>query len=123
MMGETDGFSKIGGPLTIDENYLDGISLTHGSSPRQHIWSFAADRPSDCCSERRPSSVLGNVYFCDKIIDENNIAWDENDCFTSNNPPWFHRCLSPTTEDIEMRLCANVNDEDIRIQTLEMYVQ
>ena len=28
-----------GGP--IDEAYLDGISVTHGS-PRQHIWSFAA---------------------------------------------------------------------------------
>ena len=25
----------------IDSYYIDGISLTHGQSPRQHIWSFA----------------------------------------------------------------------------------
>ena len=27
---------------TIDSNYVDGVSLTHGSNPRQHIWTFAA---------------------------------------------------------------------------------
>ena len=27
---------------TIDDHYLDGVSLTHDSSPRKHIWSFAA---------------------------------------------------------------------------------
>ncbi len=26
---------------TIDQAYVDGLSVTHGS-PRQHIWSFAA---------------------------------------------------------------------------------
>ena len=29
-------------PITIDNNYVDGISLTHGTSPRHHIWTFAA---------------------------------------------------------------------------------
>ena len=28
--------------LTIDDPYIDGVSLTHGQSPRQHIWTFAA---------------------------------------------------------------------------------
>ena len=28
--------------LTIDDNYMDGISLTHGRNPRKHIWTFAA---------------------------------------------------------------------------------
>ena len=28
--------------MTIDGAYVDGISLTHGSNPRQHIWTFAA---------------------------------------------------------------------------------
>ncbi len=27
---------------TIDEGYVDGISLTHSAIPRKHIWSFAA---------------------------------------------------------------------------------
>ena len=26
--------------LTIDDNYLDGVSITHGSNPREHVWSF-----------------------------------------------------------------------------------
>ena len=29
---------------TIDNSYVDGVSLTHGS-PRQHIWTFAAGFP------------------------------------------------------------------------------
>ena len=33
------GTHKMG--LGIDRYYVDGISLTHGQSPRQHIWSFA----------------------------------------------------------------------------------
>ena len=28
--------------LTIDDPYVDGVSLTHGQSPRQHIWTFAS---------------------------------------------------------------------------------
>ena len=27
---------------TIDDLYVDGVSITHSSSPRQHIWTFAA---------------------------------------------------------------------------------
>ena len=28
--------------LSLEEAYLDGVSLTYGHSPRHHIWSFAA---------------------------------------------------------------------------------
>ena len=27
--------------LTVDDTYVDGVSLTHGRRPRQHIWTFA----------------------------------------------------------------------------------
>ena len=27
---------------TIDESYLDGVSLTYSINPGKHIWSFAA---------------------------------------------------------------------------------
>ncbi len=68
----------------IDEPYLDGVSLTHGSAgSRQHIWSFAsaAGEPAQgpsfnfrvdvlCdCSNSDPwpfnTSFVGNDYFCD----------------------------------------------------------
>ena len=35
----TDAFSQIS--RTIDEIYVDGLSITYGS-PRQHLWTFAA---------------------------------------------------------------------------------
>ena len=33
-----------GQQLSVDSNYVDGISLTHGRNPRKHIWTFC------CCS-------------------------------------------------------------------------
>ena len=40
--GCTDAFNPHGKPSpTINTNYFDGVSLTHGN-PRQHIWTFAA---------------------------------------------------------------------------------
>ncbi|MCG8623891.1 MAG: hypothetical protein MJE68_18100 [Proteobacteria bacterium] len=27
---------------TIDEAYVEGVSITHGCNPRKHIWSYAA---------------------------------------------------------------------------------
>ena len=46
-VGTPDGFGSHGDPKlrnspTLDSNYVDGISLTHGASSRQHIWTFAA---------------------------------------------------------------------------------
>ncbi len=40
--GSPDAFAVHGRPPnpTIDSNYVDGISLTHGSTPRKHIWTF-----------------------------------------------------------------------------------
>ena len=28
--------------FSIDNYYVDGISLTHGRNPRKHIWTFVA---------------------------------------------------------------------------------
>ena len=36
----TDAFYQRSG-YTIDSYYVDGVSLTYGSSPRKHIWTFA----------------------------------------------------------------------------------
>ena len=65
--------------LTLDDTYLDGVSLTYGPSPRSHIWSFAAAiSESSAGSSICPcSDVLNNLpsgavpsfvkqsYFCD----------------------------------------------------------
>ena len=69
------------GSQTIEGDYVDGVSLTHGSpGARQHIWTFAAgiweNNPStfpssSCpCADRatalsRVPSFVGNDYFCE----------------------------------------------------------
>ena len=49
-----------------------------------------------------------------------------NTCCDWNSPPWFRKEISPpTSDDIEMRLCASEDrgNEDINFETLEIYVQ
>ena len=138
-IGSPDSFSDlgVGGSNDIDTNYLDGVSLTHGS-PRQHIWSFAAapdevgTNPSLNCpcinrdragSATRPPAFVGNDYFCDtgssgtfdfRTFHSDDPLWDGagcgplNDCCSFNNPPWFYKQLpQPTTDSIEMRACRD----------------
>ena len=70
------GFAYRPFPPTIDDNYVDGISLTYGRSPRDHIWTFTAgfDVNLDCssCNVRKPSFV-GDAVSCeinDCMMDE-----------------------------------------------------
>ena len=119
---------------SIDDLYVDGVSLTHGQSPRQHIWTFAAalnGETSDlraCPCTRNDTNFtgivppfIGNDYFCDTgridSSDTGNYAreklWDgigcgaNSTCCSFNNPPWFCKQLpQPTTDDIELRQCV-----------------
>ena len=134
--------------LTIDDLYLDGVSLTHGSSPRKHVWSFAAagdeTQRSNCpCINQQWAAIppwVGNDFFCDAGSEEHyqNIfypddpLWDgegcgcNSTCCSFNNPPWFSKHLpTPTIDDIEMRLCVSspIRDEDVLIEKVELYVQ
>ena len=124
------------GQTTIDSHYVDGISLTHGTSPRKHIWTFAAavheynshsDSVCPCTNTRNsPPPVVpdfvGSNYFCDtgsenhyqNILYGDDSLWDGagcgpyNTCCSWNSPPWFLKNISPPTNDnIEMRICAN----------------
>ena len=134
-----DAFHRSSSNINIDGNYVDGISLTHGTTPRKHIWTFAAaldevgtfqHRNCPCtnvhqaASATRPPSFVGNDYFCDTgsthryshIFYPDDPLWDgagcgpANTCCTLNNPPWFRKQLtSSTTDNIEMRMCRDQN--------------
>ena len=120
----------------IDGNYVDGISLTHGSNPRKHVWTFAAALDEvgtvprfncPCITSlidfaTPPPGFVGNDYFCDTgstnhwqhIFYPEDPLWDgagcgpANTCCSLNNPPWFLKQLpSTTTDDIEMRMCRD----------------
>ena len=123
-----DAFGQ-GQSQTIDGNYFDGISLTHGRNPRKHIWTFAASlheigtiyQAFICpCINRNvtmsatpPPCFVGNDYFCDTGSTEqghtffygDDPLWDGagcgplNDCCALNNPPWFLKQLPFPTAD------------------------
>ena len=137
---------------SINEIYVDGVSLTHGR-PRKHIWTFAADHTENytflngcpCNSylqnPTNPPDFVSNDYFCDtadtrglqyNIIFIGDPLWDgtgcghNNDCCSFNQPPWFYKKLPASTVDnIEMRVCRGGyrNNEDIALKIVEIYVQ
>ena len=133
--GQPQAFINSGGD-TIDERYVDGVSLTYGS-PRQHIWTFANaideagahDDTSRCsCTDssrpNTPPSFVGNDYFCEtgvppgqgwsqRVFYADDPLWDgqgcgpTSTCCTFNNPPWFCKQLPQSTDaDLEVRLCS-----------------
>ena len=84
------------------------------------------------------SSFIGNDYFCDTgsqnyyqyIFYGDDPLWDgagcgeHNTCCDFNSPPWFRKEISaPVSDDIEMRLCTDEYNEDVKFETLEIYVQ
>ena len=132
---------------TIDDTYVDGISITFGH-PRNHIWTFAAAKLTapycPCIESRNPAPPFVNDdYFCEVGVPDaginftdSNPLWDGQGCAGSsaccefNNPPWFCKQLpQPTTEDIEIRLLSYVvgdyslENEDTPVKLIEIYVQ
>ena len=150
--GSTDAFGAHihHGQRTIGSHYVDGISLTHGTSPRktfghllQHFMSITLVCPCTNTRNSPPPAVphfKGHDYFCD-TGSENHFQfifygadplWDGagcgqfSTCCSWNSPPWFLKNISPpTSDDIEMRLCTNEprSNEDVYFETLEIYVQ
>ena len=139
----------------IDQPYVFGVSLTHGQSPRKHIWTFAgaADETTGSSTWKCPCSninispaprvpsFVGSDYFCDtalsvpfrsvpRVFQPADPLWDgkgcgpTNTCCTFNNPPWFFKDLpSPTSDDIEMRMCRPDSDGQTPFEIVELYIQ
>ena len=78
--GHMDSFEHSSASKTPDDLYAEGISITHGSSPRRHLWTYAVGQnanpnprysPTDQCpcttegSSRTLPTFLGNDYYCD----------------------------------------------------------
>ncbi len=148
--GKPDAYSSYSLSRTIDDVYVDGITITYGS-PREHVWTFAAMKgdsdtgssvcpcsdPGDTASIRIPPWV-GNDYFCESGTFEGVIntfystdpLFDGKDCPPQstccefNTPPWFSKQLDgPSTGDIEVRVMGNFDDEDNPISNMEIWVQ
>ena len=79
-IGSTDVF--LNQQRSIDTDYVDGVSITHGSSPRTHIWTYAAGGSDNLVSGQEvfscpclvvgssftpqtPPSFVDNNYYCE----------------------------------------------------------
>uniref|UniRef100_A0A1X7V3H4 Uncharacterized protein n=1 Tax=Amphimedon queenslandica TaxID=400682 RepID=A0A1X7V3H4_AMPQE len=110
----------------IDGVYVDGVSITYGSNPRKHIWTYAAGYAEDesdvsscpCNSDYSGDSMpnfVGNDYYCEaETIDANltdgrlypdDPLWDglqcstlESLCCNSTGMPWFVRSIVNSTD-------------------------
>ena len=146
----TDAFEAYDDGLrtTINGSYVSGVSLTHGS-PRQHIWTFAAGIsesahtrddacPCDATIDITTPPFVGGDYFCESGRPSRSVngffpddpLWDGEGCSASstccsfNSPPYFTKQLpSPTTDDIEARICQWGGSEDTPIEFIKLYVQ
>ena len=115
--------------LTIDSVYVDGVSITYGSSSRKHIWTYAnglnlmyAGVPQFNCTCNDGNSLVsppfvGSDYYCEtgdndktccsySTLFSNDPLWDgqqcpgeEAPCCTHPNMPWFNKTLSETTTE------------------------
>ncbi len=110
MRGDPDAFlNSIRGINSIEQSYVDGVSVTYGASgSRKHIWTFASadsgtgNFSSHSCScihsdtdwphTNKLPSFMGNNYFCElglakgapREVPYPNILWDGKNCTDPN---------------------------------------
>ena len=124
----------------IDTPYVDGVSITHGASPRKHIWTYAGDN-CPCSGDVPPPSFVGSDYYCESginspgwsyILYSDDPLWDgqncghEGTCCDSPNLPWFCKKLPQSTNNtLELRICGDSSrsNEDTPIDIVQLYIQ
>ena len=148
-LSSPDAFRNSG---SIDQAYVDGVSITHGTSPRNHVWTYAAGYEEDdtssfeCpCNEGSNQATppfVGDNYYCESgspnspsfnVLYSNDRLWDgmmcrgaEMACCTNNRMPWFDTTLpETTTDDIELRLLFNLmrENEGSPLELIELYIR
>ena len=150
--GSPDAF-KTSRQGNIDSNYVDGISITYGKSPRKHIWTYAIafrqystrnTHPTYTCPRNggaAPPAFVGDDYFCSSGNPSkpgqpvwasvlystplwSNIRGDCSDC--GDDELFFCVKLpSSTTDNLEVRVCTdqNTHDENIFVESMDFYIR
>ena len=143
-VGTTDAFHKFSDSscISIDDVYVDGISITRGQTPRLHVWTHALGQrgggKSSCPSSggQIPPQFIGENYFCSA---GNPASSGARKCVVYPTPLWSNilgnledndlyfgvSFRDPTTEDLEIRVITDETrgNEDIYIQSIDLYVR
>ena len=142
--GTVDAFvvGRFNQPLS--GNYVDGVSISYGNPPDQHVWTCAAGQqengshPSNCPCNTLPGigppSYIGSSYYCesgspsdssfklftwytsDPLWDGMQCGGDEGPCCNHTGLPWFNKNTpTPTTATINVRICLGQKGNDENI--------
>ena len=140
--GSTNGFHP---SKTIDQSYLEGISITVGNS-RKHVWSYAVgydhrNCPCSSSTEGLPTFVKEH-YYCESggavgtdsfsVVYESDPLWDGHGCPSISNccsilgAPWFYRHFTePEGGAVEVRICRDevYSNEATLLDQVRLYIQ
>jgi hypothetical protein len=121
---------------TVDDLYVDGLSITITSSAgfRQHVFSYAIGLSSgaypdyDCpdVGGDDPPSFVGSDYLCEtgnSSTSSYSSQWYTTPLFAGE---WFQVTLPDSSEsEIEARLISDQDssNEDIGVETLTIYIR
>ena len=128
-VGTPDGFYQFNRHVSIDQGYLDGVSITYGEPDHHHIWSYAAGHSENGLTRRSigncpcrsslqgaapPLLIVDNDYYCESgnPINQSSLLkvyssdplWDGQQCegtccSDTKTPPWFSVQLPTHTTD------------------------
>jgi len=150
LQGQTpDAFAR--DPTSLDDVYVDGISITTAETPRRHLWTFAAGLYKatsrgcgNCCpcdNGRAAPDLVGDNWTCETGNDSadwmngapiylTDVLWDADGdahgpgCTPVAEPGWFEvRLDEPTTAQIEVRIMADSCDDKVSLTALELEVR
>ena len=134
----------------IEGAYVNGISITHGSNPRKHIWTYAGGLTEkqtnyygcpcniNYTGGNISNSFVGFDYYCESgagvyPLYINDPLWDGKQCNHNEAPccpddsrmPWFYRSLGHNiTDDIELRGCASgFFEAQTAVDIVELYIK
>ena len=122
---------------TIDDTYVDGISITQGS-PRRHVWTYAAyyvEGSGNTCPcatsngrvDHPPPSFVGDDYYCETgfVSRAQRVAWEDPlwDGKGCSRPEdrccqrfgWFHKTVPSSDDHIELRWCVGSRIKQMKI--------
>ena len=147
-----DAFKPVSdGRNTINTFYVDGVSITHGS-PRRHLWTYAngvselygSEKYRCPCASSNPNdrkyvpTFVGENFYCESGYSgtefQHRVAWEDplwdgQNCVAPGNKcceryGWFYRNVPSSTDDIELRICADqlISNEDTLISHYEFWV-